>query len=346
MQLPISRFRDALALAPGWARAIVWLGLARLLHRAWRRWHAFKLRGRTVLISGGASGLGRGMAYECCRRGIAHLIICDINEDAVNEAASDIRAGVAANNGDLQVSAYKVDVSSDESVRQMSAAIGGSVDVLINNAGIVMGRRFLDLTPPIVTRALHVNTLSNFIMLNHFLPAMVRRNDGQIVTIASTMGMMASPGLSEYNASKSAQIAMHESLRLELTVDAPGIRTLLVCPHAIDTGMFAGIMESNDLGTRITNLLLPLLSQQYVVERVIDGIEDGEVWLVLPTVMRLLPLILKMLPTELLQGIMHLLGAHKSMDGFRGGRGAAIDAAIKNENVSPGIGYKGRHMNM
>lgn len=290
--------------------------------------------------------MGRGMAYECCRRGIAHLIICDINEDAINETAKNIQDEFASSNADLRVSAYKCDVSSDESVRQMSAAIGGFVDVLINNAGIVMGRRFLELSAPQVTRALHVNTLSNFIMLNHFLPAMVKRNEGQIVTIASTMGLISNPGLSEYNASKSAQIAMHDALGLELSVDAPGVHTLLVCPHAVNTGMFAGIMEASDIGTRITNLLLPMLSQQYVVKRVIDGIEAGEVWLVLPTLMRFLPLVLKMLPTELLQALMKFLGAHKSMDGFRGGRGAAIDATIKNELVSPAPGYRGRHVSM
>ena len=84
--------------------------------------------------------------------------------------------------------------------------------------------------------------------------------------------------------------------------------------------MFEGTFESQDLGTRIAKLLIPLLRPEFVAKRVIDGIEQGDSWIVTPFLMRYLPMILNMFPLEVYHSLLGLLGSHSAMDTFRGRR--------------------------
>ena len=128
----------------------------------------------------------------------------------------------------------------------------GAVDILINNAGIVDGKRLLEATDAEIERTFAVNTLALFRTVRAFLPGMLAQGAGHIVTIASASGIAAVPRLADYSASKAAAIAFDESLRLELKHDGAPVRTTVVCPFYIRTGMFEGVR------TRFP-LLLPIM---------------------------------------------------------------------------------------
>jgi all-trans-retinol dehydrogenase (NAD+) len=146
------------------------------------------LNGSTVLITGAASGIGRLMAIEALARG-ARVIAWDRDADALS----------ALEGMDTAV----VDVTDREAV-YAQAARTPDVDVLILNAGVVSGRRITDLPDEAIEKTLAVNTLALFWCTKAFLPGMMERDHGHIVTIASLVGATPIPGMSDYVASKHA----------------------------------------------------------------------------------------------------------------------------------------------
>lgn len=115
-----------------------------------------------------------------------------------------------------------------------------------------------------------VNCESNFWIVRDFLPAMLARNHGQIVTISSGCGLAAVPRLSDYAASKFASVGFSEALRAELFAQKKNIICTTICPYFINTGMFEGVN---------TGRLYPLLETDFVVERCMSAIlqDEGEV---------------------------------------------------------------------
>lgn len=124
--------------------------------------------------------------------------------------------------------AIKVDVSNPSDIAQ-SAKIArkafGAVSILINNAGIVSGKKILEASNAMIKKTFEVNSIALFYTTKEFLPSMLDRNKGQIVTMASVAGAVGSPGLIDYGASKAAAIAFDESLRQELHDMGSKVRT-------------------------------------------------------------------------------------------------------------------------
>ncbi|MGH7790271.1 MAG: SDR family NAD(P)-dependent oxidoreductase, partial [Candidatus Binatia bacterium] len=168
-----------------------------------------ELAGRHVVITGGASGIGRLTALALARRG-ARLTIWDINREALDRVVAELGAearGVLCDVGDrAQVYARAAETT----------AAGGPVDVLINNAGIVSGHDFLDLPDAKIQATFDINVLALFWTCKAFLPAMIERNRGHLVTIASASGLIGVARLADYSASKWAAVGFDESLRAEL----------------------------------------------------------------------------------------------------------------------------------
>lgn len=194
-------------------------------------------RNRKVLITGAASGIGRLLALRIAARG-GRLILWD--PDAAHLAA--VADEIAAAGG--QIAAYARNLAERASIEAAAArtlAEHGAVDVLINDAGIVDGKRMLEATDEEVERTFAVHTLAHFRTVRAFLPGMLAQGAGHIVTIASASGIAAVPRLADYSAGKAAAVAFDESLRLELKHDGAPVRTTVVCPFYIATGMFEGV---------------------------------------------------------------------------------------------------------
>jgi all-trans-retinol dehydrogenase (NAD+) len=139
---------------------------------------------------------------------------------------------------------------------------------------------------------------------------MVRRNQGHIVTIASASGLIGVAKLSDYAASKWAAVGFDESLRAELKTIAPGLRTTVVCPFYIDTGMFHGVQS------RFPRLL-PILKEDVVARRVIEAIRRDRARLIMPPLVYLIPA-MRLLPVRAMDWLAHFLGVNASMDEFKG----------------------------
>ncbi len=272
------------------------------------RWtRGYRLSGARVLITGGGSGLGRLMAVEASRRG-AGVIVWDLCAEAGEGTADEIRQrGGAARS-------LAVDVTDRGAVSRAAEETGG-VDVVINNAGVVSGARLLEIPDGSIERTLEVNVLALYWVTRAFLGGMIERGHGSIVTIASAAGLVGVSRQTDYSASKWAAVGFTESLRNELRADGHPIHTLAVCPFYIDTGMFAGVQ------TRFSRLL-PILDPVEVSTQVIDAIEDGRQQLVLPPLVRILP-VLRVLPTRLFDRVMDVLGVNQTMDHFAGRQDAA-----------------------
>jgi len=261
--------------------------------------------GSHVLITGAASGLGRLMALDAVRRQ-ARVTLLD--RDA--EGLARVRAELQALGGDAQ--SFVVDLADRAALQAVCAQVqaGGGVDILINNAGIVSGRTLLECSDEAIERTFQVNTLAHFWTVRAFLPGMLARGKGHIVTVASVAGLAGTSRLSDYCASKFAAVGFDESLRVELKRLGSPVRTTIVCPYFIDTGMFDGAR------TRFP-WLLPILQPDYVVRRIMQAVEKNRSRLILPRFVLALP-VARVLPTWLFDAVLSSLGINRSMDHFRG----------------------------
>ena len=269
-----------------------------------------KLAGRRILVTGGARGMGLGIARRAAARG-AHAAIWDVDRAALPGAEAAIRA--SRRSAQQSVVSDLVDVGDADAVAAAAgrlAARFGAVDVLVGNAGVVSGKRLADLSPDEIERTLRVNTAALFWTARAFLPGMIERGSGRIVTMASAGGLVGVPGLSDYCASKFGAVGFHESLRAELRHAAPGVGTTLICPFFVDTGMFAGVR------TRFPRLL-PILDPEEVAAAVVRAIERDRAMVVLPRFVHSLKL-LRLLPASWLDPIAAFFGIHAVMETFSG----------------------------
>jgi all-trans-retinol dehydrogenase (NAD+) len=266
-----------------------------------------RFEGSRTLITGGACGIGRLLALEAARRG-AEVVLWDIAEDALQRTVAEITAL-----GQRPAHGYRCDVGDRAEVYAVAQKVTeevGPVDILVNNAGVVSGKRFLETPDERIELTFRVNTLALFWTAKAFLPGMMRRNHGHVVTIASAAGWIGVKGLADYSASKFAAVGFDESLRQELKQSAPGVHTTVVCPYYIDTGMFEGVK------TRFP-AILPILRPEKVALKIADAIAQDRTRLMLPPIVYTVP-VLRGLPLRAFDRVSDGLGINASMDEFKG----------------------------
>jgi all-trans-retinol dehydrogenase (NAD+) len=264
------------------------------------------IAGRHALVTGGASGIGRRMAFELAAAG-ARVSVWDINAGSLERTVAELQARGSTAHG------FLCDVARRERVyaaADETRTAGGPVDILINNAGVVSGQALLDIPDDKIEKTFAINTLSLFWVTKAFLADMVRRNQGHVVTIASASGLIGVAKLSDYAASKWAAVGFDESLRAELHGLASGVRTTVVCPYYIDTGMFRGVKSRFPW-------LLPILSEELVARRVVDAIRRDRPRLCMPPLVYLVPS-MRLLPVRAMDWLARFLGVNSSMDEFTG----------------------------
>ena len=188
------------------------------------------LRGRTVLVSGAGSGIGRETALLAAARG-ADLAICDLDEAGLAEVET------AARHRGARVVPRRVDVASADQMREFAEAVhaeAGAVDLLVNNAGVGLGAGFLDTELEDWNWIVGVNLMGVVHGCHFFVPRMVERGaGGHVVNVSSMAGYFASPSLAAYSATKFAVLGLSEALREELRPH--GIGVTAICPGMINT---------------------------------------------------------------------------------------------------------------
>lgn len=259
--------------------------------------------GARVLITGAGSGIGRLMALDAAARGAAEILIWDLSADS----GVAVRDEITAVGG--QARSFEVNVADSAQVETVAERTG-PVDILINCAGIVTGKKLLDADADAIRRVYDVNTLALYWTTKAFLPGMLERDRGAVVTIASAAGLTGVARQTDYSASKWAAVGFTESLRSELRAEGSRVGTLVVCPFYINTGMFDGVR------TKFPRLL-PILEETDVSTRVLDAIESGREQLVMPPLVRLVPGV-RLLPTRAFDKVMDFLGVNQTMDHFTG----------------------------
>ncbi len=225
-----------------------------------------KIKEKQVLITGGCSGIGKIMARKVLERG-GSVVIWDINKQSIDKTVKEL--------SELgSVEGFVVDISDKEQVAQAAKATEksvGKVDILINNAGIVVGKNFAEHSIAEIDRTMQINAMGAMYVAHHFLKGMLMRNSGHICNIASSAGLVGNPNMSVYAASKWAVSGWSESVRLELRKMRSAVKVTTIMPYYINTGMFDGVRSR-----------IPILKPESAAETIVRSIERNRKMRTLP----------------------------------------------------------------
>lgn len=265
-----------------------------------------KIKGNSILITGGASGIGRVMGRIALEKGARMLIIWDINEAGIASTVKEYKKLG-------KVIGYKVDVSDSEQVKEIAQATiaeCGNVDIVINCAGIVTSNATFDKqTTREIERTMSINAVAPMVIAQQFLPGMIERNHGHICNIASAAGMIANPKMSVYVASKWAVIGWSDSVRIELKQMKSKVRFTTIAPYFINTGMFDGVKSR----------IFPILKPEPTSHKIIKAIESNRNFKGLPFGYHFIRFCQALLPTSIFDYIFgEVVGIFHAMDHFTG----------------------------
>ena len=197
-----------------------------------------RLGGKVAIVTGAGSGFGRGIAEAFAEEG-ARLVVADIDETRARSIAKEIGARAVAVTADVSRGA---DVAA---MVQAAASAFGGLDIVVNNAGIThKNQSLMTVTEDEFDRVYAVNVKSIYLTTLAAVPELAKRGGGSIINTASTAGVRPRPGLTWYNGSKGAVIALTKSMAAEL---APrNIRVNAINPVIGETAMLEEFMGVPD----------------------------------------------------------------------------------------------------
>lgn len=190
------------------------------------------LRDKVVLLTGAGAGIGRACACELAARG-ARLLLADIDEAGLDGTRALLRE-----RGN-EATCFTTDLASLAAVDRLAdeaLAHAGRIDVLYNNAGVMVAAQVLDTQWSDYEHLAAVNLWAPLRLTHRLLPAMLERGSGHIAVTASLNGLVTAPGTAGYGLTKAGLIAWYEALRAELR--GRGIGITVVCPGFVRTGLF------------------------------------------------------------------------------------------------------------
>lgn len=263
-------------------------------------------KGKNILITGGASGIGRLMGEMALKKGAATLVIWDINQANIDATKAEMSQYGRVCGMRVDVSNHEVVASSYEQVKREV----GHIDILINCAGIITSNKTFDQqTQQEITRTIGINTIAPMFVARAFLPDMLKRNSGHICNITSAGGMLGNPRMSVYGASKWGAIGWSESLRIELKAAHSKVRVTTVAPYYTNTGMFDGVKSK----------VFPILKPEYVSRKIIRAIEKNTIFAGIPFGYHFIRFWQFILPFHLFDFIFgEVFGIYHTMDHFTG----------------------------
>ena len=263
-----------------------------------------QLHDKRVLITGSGHGLGRELAKTFAKAG-CEIIVTDRDIDRVNETVNLLTKS------NQRAFGYAMDVTNPVSVQDVHDHVlseHGPIDILINNAGIVCGGTFENVSLERHKAIYDVNCFGPVTVTHTLLSELLTRPESHIVNIASASALMPLPFAATYASSKWAVLGFSESLREELRLTGHGhVHVTSVCPGYIATGMFHGAK---------TPFLMPMLTPQSLANEVVRAVQSDVEIVRTPWQVKLLPLLNALLPRWLLRLVGDKLGVLDSMSNW------------------------------
>jgi len=200
-----------------------------------------KLKDKVAIVTGASRGIGFAIASRFAAEG-AKVVIIDILEEGVKEAVKKIRDQGGEAFG------FQGDVASKERIEEIVSQVLneiGNIDVLVNNAGIYVGKAFWEEPLEFYERQFKVNVLGTVIPSQAVVPRMIKRREGKIINISSKAAICGEPGHAAYSASKGAVLSLTRAMAIEL---APyHINVNAICPGPTETAILFGSMTKDQL---------------------------------------------------------------------------------------------------
>ncbi|GEN51046.1 SDR family NAD(P)-dependent oxidoreductase [Alkalibacterium pelagium] len=229
-----------------------------------------KVNGKTIVVTGGGSGMGRELVLELAKRG-ARVAAVDINKEAVLETAR------LAPESKEKISTHVVNITEREAIEKLVDEVKefhGTVDGIINNAGII--QPFIDVNDlgyDKIEQVMNVNFYGTLYMVKSFLPELLKRPEAHILNVASMGGFLPVPGQSIYGASKAAVKLMTEGLHSELTDTNVGVT--IAFPGAIKTNIMQNSKVERKATTDTSGKEYKLTLADDAAKIMIDAIESN-----------------------------------------------------------------------
>tara|TARA_Y100000994_G_C15682403_1_gene438323 strand:- start:122 stop:937 length:816 start_codon:yes stop_codon:yes gene_type:complete len=267
----------------------------------------YNLKNKKVLITGGARGIGRQIAIEFAKCG-SDIIICDLDKSYIEKNNfQDIKEfGVSCFAYSLDVTNYNDIIK----VREQIINEAGHINILVNNAGVVFGGKFLDISIEKHKITYDVNTQGIVNMLHVFLEDLIKQKESHIVNIASASGFTSLPSGTTYASSKAAVTSFSESLINELRQDNHNhVGMTIVCPAYVNTGMFDGVKEP---------LFIPMLTPEKLARKIIKGVRRNKRFVLEPAFIKFIPILKALSPNSLFDFLGRILGGYSSMKFWQG----------------------------
>ena len=229
-----------------------------------------EVRDGVMVVTGGASGIGRALARAFVDEGARHVVVAD--RDAVGAKA------VAEEIGGTGVG---LDVASEDEIRRLVTNVEaevGAIDLFMSNAGYVTWGG-LETPNEDINRMWEVHVMSHIYAARAVLPSMIERGRGYIMSTASAAGLLTQLGSLAYSVTKHAAVSLAEWIAI--THGHQGIGVSVLCPQAVDTNIGANSPQSGDLPAPGVASADGVLTAEHVAEKCIDAMREERFW-VLP----------------------------------------------------------------
>ena len=252
---------------------------------------------KIAIVTGGASGIGRAVCEQLCKRG-ATVVVADIN----GEGAGEVASGISETGGRAQAS--QMDVAREEDVQKLideTASEHGRLDYMFNNAGICVVGEERDVSLDHWRSVLDVNLFGVIYGTRAAYSLMVKQGFGHIINTASLAGLIPATQEISYTASKHAVVGISNSLRLEGA--ELGVKVSVVCPGFVQTGVFDAILAVNVDKEKLMGKIPFKMEATKAAQEILRGVARNRATIVFPAYARIIWWLYRLHPS-----LLHPLG--------------------------------------